>query len=395
MLYTSLASLNTPHVKQRISLDSDNIQKEEQGSSNTKLSKTSPEHQKLNKKETKNNNFDFYKLQNLEKKLLLTQGLIIGDNIWSYNVRIQKENGYIHTLEAGRGNPQKVVLVHGFGATSIFWFKVIPLLSKKFHVYAIDQLGTGQSSHPEFNINGFEETVDFFCGAIEEWRKALNIENFILMGHSFGGYTVARYALKFNPPIKTLHLLSPAGFTGKSDEEITQDMKSGFGIISAKIFQSVFHMLQTLNFTPFQITNVFGRQDSIHRFLRGPRLKMTKMEGKILSEYYYGITELKISSDKGLGNFLNYGRYSKNPLIKDLKTAIDKGGFPKLRVYYGENDWMDSKHSIKVNEELKCGISIEIVSDCGHQIQLQKPFETAKLIFDEEKEEMEEEVGKE
>lgn len=40
------------------------------------------------------------------------------------------------------------------------------------------------------------ETEAWFIDSLEEWRKAKNLSNFILLGHSFGGYVAAKYALK-------------------------------------------------------------------------------------------------------------------------------------------------------------------------------------------------------
>jgi abhydrolase domain-containing protein 5 len=43
---------------------------------------------------------------------------------------------------------------------------------------------------------GNAETEAWFIDSFEEWRKAKNLSNFILLGHSFGGYVAAKYALK-------------------------------------------------------------------------------------------------------------------------------------------------------------------------------------------------------
>jgi len=43
---------------------------------------------------------------------------------------------------------------------------------------------------------GNVETEAWFIDSFEEWRKAKNLSGFILLGHSFGGYVAAKYALK-------------------------------------------------------------------------------------------------------------------------------------------------------------------------------------------------------
>lgn len=42
----------------------------------------------------------------------------------------------------------------------------------------------------------YAETEAWFIDSLEAWRKAKNLNSFILLGHSFGGYVAAKYALK-------------------------------------------------------------------------------------------------------------------------------------------------------------------------------------------------------
>lgn len=324
---------------------------------------------------------EFLTTQDFADKLLATQGLKADKDFFCYNVRLPKTGGHIHTLEAGRQNKQAVVLIHGYGATSLYWFKVIPHLAQYFRVYSIDQYGTGQSSRPHFYVETFEETVEFFCSAIDEWRKQLKIENFILMGHSFGGYTAARYTLLKNPPIKKLYLLSPAGFTFRTLEEIKKIMKETFniGAVLFNIFGGVIHLFEDLKFTPFQLMNITHRKAFLEGFHSGERLNMSKKEAKLITEYYYRITELMASGDKALGVFLNNGgRYSKNPLVTDLAKHKDK--LPETLVLYGNIDWMDKEHSMEMNEKTGLNLKIQIMENCGHQIIFQQPVEVARII---------------
>ena len=69
-------------------------------------------------------------------------------------------------------------------------------LSQKRPLYAFDVLGFGRSSRPKFDSTP-DVAEEKFIESIENWRKAVNLDKVILMGHSFGGYLASSYALKY------------------------------------------------------------------------------------------------------------------------------------------------------------------------------------------------------
>lgn len=71
----------------------------------------------------------------------------------------------------------------------------------------------GLSSRPYTEINKTEEAIDFFVESIEHWRKALNLTDLVLIGHSFGAYMSFHYTKKYSGHVNRLILLSPVGFT--------------------------------------------------------------------------------------------------------------------------------------------------------------------------------------
>lgn len=54
--------------------------------------------------------------------------------------------------------------------------------------------------------------------AVEEWRKEMKLERFILLGHSMGGFLATSYALSYPERVTHLILADPWGFPEKPKE---------------------------------------------------------------------------------------------------------------------------------------------------------------------------------
>jgi cardiolipin-specific phospholipase len=196
-----------------------------------------------------------------EQKLLATQGFIKDQNVWIYDVKIdgqkgEKEEQFMHTIECGRENEEVLVFIHGYGGTGAYMWKIMAQLAANFHVYAIDQYGQGLSARPDFKLKrkNYHETVDFFCNAIEDWRKGVKLEKpFSLMGHSFGGYTALQYVKTHQPNLKHLYLLSPAGMTTVDETKVDSTLKNNYkmGFFKRKFVKTVMWLIQDKQYTPF------------------------------------------------------------------------------------------------------------------------------------------------
>ncbi|RAL40444.1 hypothetical protein DM860_006514 [Cuscuta australis] len=122
--------------------------------------------------------------------------------------------------EEGTTPAPTLVMLHGHGAPVGVFFRNFDSLAKHFTVIAIDQLGYifgacrwGRSSRPNVTCKNTQESDAWFIDSFEEWRKAKNLTNFILLGHSLGGYVAAKYALQHPQHVKHLILVGPVGFT--------------------------------------------------------------------------------------------------------------------------------------------------------------------------------------
>jgi pimeloyl-ACP methyl ester carboxylesterase len=111
-------------------------------------------------------------------------------------VRALRETVYgvkTHYVHAGEGEP--LVLVHGAGpgaSGESGWANAIPVLARRFHVYAPDQIGYGLTDKPlvEYSL---QTVVDHVAGFIE----ALNLPRVRLVGNSQGAYVAMKYALDY------------------------------------------------------------------------------------------------------------------------------------------------------------------------------------------------------
>jgi pimeloyl-ACP methyl ester carboxylesterase len=113
-----------------------------------------------------------------------------------------------------------VVMVHGMGGGVGLWSKNIDELASNRPLFAFDLLGFGRSSRPTFS-NKPELAEEEFVESLEEWRKQMKLDKFVLLGHSLGAYISSSYAIKYPERVKHLVLADPWGFPDKPpDNEI-------------------------------------------------------------------------------------------------------------------------------------------------------------------------------
>lgn len=112
----------------------------------------------------------------------------------------------------GDGKPP-LVLMHGWGASCVFWYRSVDLLSAHFKLYIADWVGFGRSSSVAYSGRFCEEAEKYWLQPFESWTDALGLEAFALAGHSLGGYLCCKYAAARPAKVNMLILVSPGGTT--------------------------------------------------------------------------------------------------------------------------------------------------------------------------------------
>lgn len=110
----------------------------------------------------------------------------------------------INFIHQGQGSP--FLILHGWGGSSLSWERVISILKEKFSVFCLDFPGFGKSPPPNKVLS-----LEDFAFLVNNFVEKVGIDNFYLLGHSFGGRVAIKYTILFPQKIKSLILVSPAG----------------------------------------------------------------------------------------------------------------------------------------------------------------------------------------
>lgn len=113
----------------------------------------------------------------------------------------------MHYVEQGRNrnNGKVVIFLHGYTDSWRSFERNLPLLSDKFHAYAIDQRGHGDSSKPAccYRAQDFSDDLAAFM-------DALGIRKATVVGHSMGSLNAHKFAIEHPERVERLVLVGSA-----------------------------------------------------------------------------------------------------------------------------------------------------------------------------------------
>ncbi|CAI2370287.1 unnamed protein product [Moneuplotes crassus] len=258
----------------------------------------------------------------------------------------------------------------------MFYFKMWKALSEEFHVVCIDLLGFGRSSRPKFTCKTSEEAEDFFVLSIEKWREQMQLDSFSICCHSFGGYVMGRYALRFSEHIKKLIFLSSLGV-----DYVPEDIDKGLDEFHKTLcFQqrTVFRLqrflpkfLQTI--APYSPLRVLGRISGV--FLKkGMEKRMGKLpkeEFEAIYHHLYQVTLKPASAESAIHVLFTRNFIPQHPLIEaiDAPDGFKARGIDTCFIY-GDSDWLDmNMNGPKVSAVLaEEGHNVHVLEDSNHHL---------------------------
>ncbi len=121
--------------------------------------------------------------------------------------RLQVGRNRLFCVEGGVGAP--LILLHGLGASSRWWFPIFPeLISDAHRVLAPDLPGFGRSHGPVLSISAAAR-------AVLDLADHQGFGRFFLCGHSMGGAIAAQVAADSGGRVRRLVLIDSAGIPSR------------------------------------------------------------------------------------------------------------------------------------------------------------------------------------
>ena len=229
---------------------------------------------------------------------------------------------------------QKILILPGWGNNRSTFSYLINFLKEYFTIYILDYPGFGNSSFPDKDL-----TIYDYSDLIISFIKTFNLENSILIGHSFGGRIISILTTTSNIHFKKVLLIDVAGLKNRN--------------IKLYLKQKLYKLLKIIK-----------------------HILPTKIKDKYQN---YLFSKFASSDYKTLD--LRLFKTFQNIVKEDLLKYYKKITLPLL-ILWGENDNITPlKMGIKLNKIIKNSYLIKIPKT-NHFPYLERPYLVSSIIFE-------------
>jgi pimeloyl-ACP methyl ester carboxylesterase len=248
----------------------------------------------------------------------------------------------MHYLEAGSG--PAVVLLHGLGGDGSRWRPNVEPLAKDFHVFALDQIGFGQSDKPLANYN-----TGMLAEFLVEFLKAVNIPKASLVGNSMGAGVALYTAVHYPQVVERIVLADGGGF------------RAANAASPAPMTPEALRRRQLQNSTTREETREFFKILFHDKSLVTEKMVDEQLVMRLRSAFT--ITKMQEAGDRGS---------LTEQQVRGVKT-------PTL-IVWGKYDELANPTGADRLEQTIPGAKKVIIDNCGHMPQLEKADEFNRIV---------------
>lgn len=258
-----------------------------------------------------------------------------------------------------------IVLLHGLGAGVALWCLNLDSLAATRPVYAIDILGFGRSSRPKFSSDALVAERQL-VNSVEEWRREMQLDKIILLGHSLGGFLASSYAIHYPDRVKHLILADPWGFPEKP-ADIVQRYNLPLWI------RAIVFVTQPFNpFWPVRVAGPFGqwviektRPDIIKKF------STFVSDTDVIPQYLYQCNSQNPTGEAAFHAMSASLGWAKHPMVNRIHTL--QNDVP-ITLLYGSRSWVDNASGELIREKRPDSlVHIQVITGAGHHVYADKP----------------------
>jgi pimeloyl-ACP methyl ester carboxylesterase len=258
----------------------------------------------------------------------------------------------LHYLDWGTAGLPSIVFLHGAALNAHTWDVVCLMLRGQHHCYALDQRGHGESAWAEdADYSGDAHRAD-----IEAFVDHLDLNQFVVVGHSMGGFNAFNYAIHNSDRLTGLVMVD----AGPS--MLTKGARRIVDFVSETAESDSLEQImeKAIAFNPRRDPRLL-RHSLLHNFRQTPAGKWVRK------------TDLRMW--QGNSNLAQ----EREKLVERFRQASSRVSCPTLIVQGGLSDVFTSEDA----QELAAGFPrgrYAQVSDAGHTVQGDNPRSLAKAL---------------
>ena len=228
----------------------------------------------------------------------------------------------IYYLKAGAKQAQRprLLLVHGFGASTDHWRKNIWALQADFEVWAIDLLGFGRSAKPELAYSG-----ELWRDQLQDFIKEVIGTGVVVAGNSLGGYISLCVAAEYPESVLGVILLNSAG--PFSDGGMTSKKPNPL--------QSLVRSILLQPWASYWLFQYMRQRGNIRKTLEKVYLDKSAVTEELVEDIY------RPSCDTGAAQV--FASVFKTPQGKTVDKLLQEIQCPLLLIWGEADPWMNSQ----------------------------------------------------
>lgn len=277
--------------------------------------------------------------------------------------KVAVEGGQIWYEVIGDGEAIPVILIHGGPGGTSLGFEPLKELDYKGPLVFWDQLGSGRSDAISDTLL---MTIENYVEQLENLRKHLDFEKFILYGHSWGTMLGMDYVLAYPERVAGIIFSSPL----MSTASWVADADTLIATLPDSVQQTIRRYEAMENFEHPAYQDAVKLYYSLY-VTRKPRKKPTSLQksqltsGKHIYEYMWGPSEFTAR-----GTLKNYDRLNKLGQI-NVPTLFLTGEYDEAR-----------PSTVASYQQKVPGARLVIIQDAAHSTLNDNPEMTMRVIKD-------------